>query len=191
VLLVDKRCFVQQKNAAAEQLFLQLDCPLRLRNRQLTAIRASDDAALQRAVSLVVNPEEIVAAPPNILTFGGPAGVASVSLMAAPTRQSDFLKAISCEPMALIFIAQPEDNARGPDHVLLMRHFGLSAAEAAVAANLTKGIPLDEIASQREVSRETIRVQVKSLFTKLDVRSQGQVIGRIFRSLAMLRGPSA
>lgn len=69
----------------------------------------------------------------------------------------------------------------------LSGQFGLSPMEAQVAVRLAAGERIEDIADARRVSPETVRVQVKRVLAKTDVRSQGQLIGLIFRSLAAPR----
>jgi DNA-binding CsgD family transcriptional regulator len=56
-----------------------------------------------------------------------------------------------------------------------------------VAARLADGERIDDIAENRGVSRETVRVQVKSILAKTGTSGQGQLIGLVARSLAALR----
>jgi DNA-binding CsgD family transcriptional regulator len=61
----------------------------------------------------------------------------------------------------------------------LRRGFGLSQAEAEVAAALAQGHHLDEIAASRHASLETVRAQLKSVFAKLEVSTQAQLVSRV------------
>jgi DNA-binding CsgD family transcriptional regulator len=70
---------------------------------------------------------------------------------------------------------------------LLICQFGLSPTEAEVAARLATGDRIEDIADARGVSQETVRVQVKRALAKTEMRSQGQLIGLLARSLAALR----
>ena len=90
------------------------------------------------------------------------------------------------EPLALVFASDPADKMVLGDEAL-MRLLGLSAAEASVATSLVNGDSVEEIADRRTVSRETVRVQLKSVMGKTDTHSQGQLTALVTRSLAMLR----
>lgn len=57
--------------------------------------------------------------------------------------------------------------------------FALSPAEAAVAAALSRGEALDDIASARNVSEATVRSQLKALFAKTGCRRQAQLVALI------------
>jgi DNA-binding CsgD family transcriptional regulator len=71
-----------------------------------------------------------------------------------------------------------------PDAVeLLQVTFGLTPAEARIAVDLAAGASAPLIAQMRGATPETVRGQLKSIFRKLDVSSQSELIA----SLAVLR----
>lgn len=77
---------------------------------------------------------------------------------------------------ALLRIDDP-DASPGPDWQSALRDaYGLSAMEADLAARLHADHSLDEIATQRGVTRETLRTQLKSLFHKTGVTRQSSLI---------------
>ena len=58
---------------------------------------------------------------------------------------------------------------------LLQGLFDLTPGEAAVAAMMTQGLSLNEIAQSRDVSNETVRSQAKSIFQKTGTSRQSDV----------------
>jgi DNA-binding CsgD family transcriptional regulator len=52
---------------------------------------------------------------------------------------------------------------------VLRAAFGLSAAEAEVTLALARGVTRDQIAAARETSTQTVKTQIKSIFSKLGV----------------------
>jgi DNA-binding NarL/FixJ family response regulator len=62
-------------------------------------------------------------------------------------------------------------EAPNPDRTLalLQAAYRLTAAEAAVALSLADGLPPEAIAAARGVSVGTVRVQIRTLFSKLGV----------------------
>jgi DNA-binding CsgD family transcriptional regulator len=68
----------------------------------------------------------------------------------------------------------------------LQQVFGLSVAEAALARRLSSGLTVIQAAQDLGVSRNTVRTQLKSIFAKLGVRTQAQLIRRILQSPAAL-----
>lgn len=62
-----------------------------------------------------------------------------------------------------------------PEHDLRLL-FGLSPAEANVAALLASGLDVQEVAAQRDATVGTIRVQIKNVFEKMDVNRLGELV---------------
>ena len=71
-----------------------------------------------------------------------------------------------------ILIITPVISRNGPDSVLIQGLFDLTPNEARVAARLSEGLAVSDIASRYGVGRETIRSQIKAVLSKLGVRSQ-------------------
>ena len=66
--------------------------------------------------------------------------------------------------------------------------FGLTPAEAAIGSMLADGKSIDDIAI-RQITLNTARVHVKSIFAKTDTARQAQLVALILRSVAAI-GPS-
>lgn len=168
-------------NGAADRLLARPDCPLCIIGGRLQASRPADAAAWLRLIQAVCDGG---GHPPGILQLGQAPGPV-LSLMASPLRGGTFAEG-PAHPSVLLFVADPSAHWV-TDAALLMRQFGLSTSEAAVASALCAGHSPEEIASIRRVSRETVRAQIKSTLGKVDVHSQGQLVGAVARSLARLR----
>lgn len=63
-----------------------------------------------------------------------------------------------------------------PDPDLLQRGFGLTPSEARLAATITAGLSLQEIATRFGVGIGTLRTQLKSVFIKTDTRRQSELV---------------
>ncbi len=86
---------------------------------------------------------------------------------------------------ALVLINDPDQ--RPPSMaVLLGRLYGLTPAEARVAAGLAAGLAPGEIAEQHAVSLHTVRSQIRQLLDKTGCRRQTQLIATLYRSLGRL-----
>jgi DNA-binding CsgD family transcriptional regulator/PAS domain-containing protein len=87
--------------------------------------------------------------------------------------------------VAVVFISDPEtQQLRMPE--LLAALYGLTLAEAELAALLCHGETLDEAAEIRGVSRHTARSQLKSVFVKAGVSRQSELVGLLLTSVAGL-----
>ena len=81
----------------------------------------------------------------------------------------------------------PALNAEAPDAQLLAGAFGLTPAEARLAAALAGGgRAMPEIASALGISRETARSQLRAVFAKTGAGRQAELVGLLsgFRSVA-------
>lgn len=61
--------------------------------------------------------------------------------------------------------------------------FGLTVAEQAVLRELAAGMPAKRIALRKDVSVNTVRSQIKSIYAKLDIHRVSQVYTRLQESL--------
>ncbi len=68
-----------------------------------------------------------------------------------------------------------------PDSVQLCAAFGLTAAEAKLAAKLASGVGVDGAAASLGVSRETARTQLKAVFAKTNTRRQAELAALVAR----------
>lgn len=68
---------------------------------------------------------------------------------------------------------------------LLQREFGLSAAEMEIVRGFADGLSLKEIAEKRDRSEQTIRGQLKSIFSRLQISSQTELV-RLISNLAFI-----
>lgn len=64
----------------------------------------------------------------------------------------------------------------------IQRAHGLTRAEARVAARLSEGAPLLEIASELQVGLETVRTHLRNAFRKTGVRRQAELVSLVLRS---------
>lgn len=60
----------------------------------------------------------------------------------------------------------------------LARSYGLSPKETVVCGLLAQGLTLPEIAEARNVSLETVRSQVRAIYTKSNTRNRGELVRR-------------
>lgn len=76
---------------------------------------------------------------------------------------------------AVIFLIDPQVS-RVVSTEGIARIFGLTASEAAVAESLANGLNVAEIAEQRNTSADTIRKQLKAVFSKTGSTSQLELL---------------
>jgi DNA-binding CsgD family transcriptional regulator len=79
---------------------------------------------------------------------------------------------------AVVFISDTETEA--PAQLELLRsHFGLSRKEAELAARLSTGEKLASVAEELGITYETARTYLKSVFAKLGVSRQTELVGLV------------
>lgn len=84
-------------------------------------------------------------------------------------------------PLARFVLLLTEPLARGASATALQHAFELTAAEAALAHDLTCGLSLAESAARRGVRLSTARTQLLALFAKTDTHKQAQLVRLLSR----------
>ncbi len=94
--------------------------------------------------------------------------------------------AVNDEPVAAIFVGDPENSEAAADEIL-KRLYGLTAAEARLTLNLLEGRGLAWAAEQNRMSLNTGRTHLKHVFEKTRTHRQAELVRLILRGPAMLR----
>lgn len=76
----------------------------------------------------------------------------------------------------LVLVGDPR-QARGVSAEALAALYGLTAAEAQIANALVLGRSVAQIAIERDVTPDTLRGQIKSIFRKTNTRRQSELVG--------------
>jgi DNA-binding CsgD family transcriptional regulator len=79
-----------------------------------------------------------------------------------------------------ILILDPVGPKSRPNPSLLSQAFGLTSAEAKLAARLADGTSLTEAAEELTISRGTARSQLKTVFMKTETHRQSQLVALLF-----------
>jgi DNA-binding CsgD family transcriptional regulator/PAS domain-containing protein len=170
----DRTGRVIRANSAACGVF---DEDIRVRNGRLVL---SDSKAKQRlehlfeAVSALEDIEPIAAHP--ILVTSGHKRPRVFRLLSVPAAaRSPFLGA-----RTILTISEPrKGQTLSPD--LLRLFLDLNPAQARLASHLASGGSLDEASTTLQLSRETLRSQLKVLFAKTRTKRQGELIAMLHR----------
>jgi len=102
------------------------------------------------------------------------AGAGVLDLQMLPRQRNCFSGAPAM--LAIVRPAKPRERARA-----LQGAFGLTPAEAEVAVALAEGEALEGIAARRRVALATVRSQVQSAYTKMDVHRQAELAALVGR----------
>jgi DNA-binding CsgD family transcriptional regulator len=107
-----------------------------------------------------------------------------LSVFVAPARCRDLF--FNAPGSALVFVSDPE-GADAPSSEILQHAYGLTPAEANVAALLATGKDIHEIAETTCVRQNTVRIQLKRIFDKTGTRRQAELVKLILTGPAFLR----
>lgn len=175
-LIVDKQGEVICANPRAERL---LHGDVRIVGRRLVAKDVNATATLDSAFSaLVRNPESPALLPPVALPRDG-----RLPLMAYPLKLSDLGANPFAAGRAFVVLVDPEERRRPPE-AALRDVFGLTVAEARLAARLACGEALETIADDLRITKETARFHLKRVFAKTGVRRQAELVALFARLLS-------
>ncbi len=89
-------------------------------------------------------------------------------------------------PATVLFISDPERDAELSID-LLRRAYGLTPAEAKLASILVEGHSLKESAALCRVTHNTAKSQLKSVFSKTEVKRQSELIRLLLNSAGIIR----
>jgi DNA-binding CsgD family transcriptional regulator len=96
-------------------------------------------------------------------------------LFAYPAKLSSMTANALADCQAIVILIDPDKISRPPDAVLRAA-YGLSEAEARLTAQLASGEALDTITERLGIAKETGRSQLKSVFAKLGVHRQAELV---------------
>ena len=132
---------------------------------------------------MVRDGEQVV---PRALAVPRPSRQRPVSLLVWP--MPDAGETGPDEPIAIVFIGDPE-NPGEIDAMRLCDLYGLSRAEARVAALLAQGNRLDETAQILGVAYETVRKHLKQIFSKTGTDRQAELVRMLVGGPAAVTNP--
>lgn len=102
-------------------------------------------------------------------------------LMAAIQPVPDEQPAVIFDHSSLILLVGPLSQQGTAREDILRVLFGLSGTEAKLAMTLANGEALSTYCDDRQISKHTARTQLKSIFMKMGVNSQVQLVAKIAR----------
>ena len=182
-IILDEAGRVLRTTGLADTLLAEKD-GLKIINGCLHAAYPADDVELQRRVKDVARRpggSGAVAA-----SIGRPSGVRNLGIVIQRIGPNDRFAGIRTAAVAL-FIRDPE---RKPEvkKDMLRQLFDLTPAESALAILLTDGLSLEEAAVELDISRNTARAHLRSIFSKMLINRQSELVSILLSSAAALGG---
>lgn len=186
VVLLDRRGHLLHANRLAWEVLRAHD-GLDVQACRLTATNAEQQRKLDRLIaSTTATSRGEMSAPGGSLTLSRTSLKPSYSIFVAPisdqgSEQPGILGDL--QPSAIAIINNPEWMAQIPSDVLEER-YGLTSAEARLAAELAAGSSLKQASEKFGVSRDTVRTQLKQIFTKTNTHRQSDLVRLLVADLA-------
>jgi DNA-binding CsgD family transcriptional regulator len=171
-------------NRAAEAIFRRGDA-LRCIGSRLLAVRQADNDSLQHLIT-----QAVASIPDRRVRTGGCVrvsmadGVAFYVVAAFPIEMSRASRSLR-EPAACLVIASSERRRKVAEEGLVSI-FGLTPAEARVAARLAEGESLVDLARRLGIAHNTARSLLARVLHKTGTASQTALVTLIFNCLATL-----
>lgn len=186
IILDDKGAILQTTALAAS--ILNTRDGLTAHRGHLGATSASDDKDLQIAIKAALagrplNGEAMAA--PRAVSVARDSGARDLGLIVQPLGAPAHADGKLRRSAAVVFIRDPERNAE-LESGTLRQLFDLTPAEAAVARSLTTGLSLDEAAGALNISRNTARAHLRSIFSKSGITRQTELMRLVLNSAAVL-----
>ena len=173
--LLDWRGSVTQLNSRATEL---LGAGLSMANGRIHATNHESDIELQRVIHIATRARSA-----SGLSGVGPVAVRRVGRrpLLVDVLPTIGLIADAFQSTSAILVVSDLEERPVPSAARLRSAFGLTAAEARVAGLLSGGHDIDNIADQLKLSRETVRVHLKNMFSKTETKRQAELVSLISR----------
>jgi DNA-binding CsgD family transcriptional regulator/PAS domain-containing protein len=155
-------------NRAAHRTLAE-NAALRLGAAGLIAVRHQDTAAIHQLISRAASPHPCGGEMAIYRERGQP-----IVILVSPIRSRYRLPA-PAQAAAAVWISNPDDRFVSRS-ARIRALFGLTSAEASLASEIAGGMSLAEIADARNISRHTVRNQLKSIFAKTGARAQADLV---------------
>lgn len=163
VIVLGRDCAIQTMNVRAEAFLRQQQAPFRAQRQRLVM----RDGGVEARVKAMLSPAY---RGPDMVTLALP-GVRLTLVRLTRDGISLLFQGIS-----LIVLIDSLDTTELFDEEVFALEYRLTPAERRAARGIVAGLTPAEISQQAELSRETIRAQIRSLYQKTGARSQADIL---------------
>jgi DNA-binding CsgD family transcriptional regulator len=123
--------------------------------------------------------------PGGPLALPRPSGRRELQLLVCPVKRAEPLGVRDDRIAAVVFVSDP-DQVGLPDQALLQTFYGLTPAEANVAARLAAGDSVEDIAAEHRYTKQTVQWYSKQVLVKTGCRSRAALARQLSITLASL-----
>jgi DNA-binding CsgD family transcriptional regulator len=185
VFLVDREARIVLANHSAAEILAGQD-GLRSERGVLKTTHSRDTAILHQTIRYAVDRVSVAGDASGAMLLARISGKRPLHVFVSPTARKDVF--FGEQSGALVFVADPEAHQTQSD--VLQSLYGLTPAEAAVAALLAGGKSVKEIAETTSVRENTVRIHLKRIFDKTETKRQAELV-RLLLSCVPVRRTEA
>lgn len=184
VIIVNDSAMVLSSNEVANKILRERD-GIRLVGDKIQLHYVNENKNFQLMLSQAASRQGVPASQlGDAIAVTRPSGQDQLGILIRSTPKIDYLGQKN-RPAAMVFIRDPTRKTL-PSGGVLRQLFSFSAAEAALAELLARGLSLDAAAHRLGVSKNTARTQLKALFAKTGATRQAALIQILLGSVAIL-----
>ena len=174
LVLLNSQTQALHMNARASKILGARD-GLSIAEGRLRAAREKEHAALEALIEKAnETPLGEVEKAGEVIAVSRPSGKTSFALLVAPVAATQRLL-WGRESAVAVFVSDPADETELPTG-MLRRVYGLTGAEAALAARLAAGKSLDEAAHGLSIAKTTARTHLRRVLQKTNTRRQADLV---------------
>ena len=184
VVIIDMSGRIVSCSVKAEEALLSRD-GLQMQAGKLRATETKDDRELQTAIrSAIQKATSGEGGDMRGLALTKSSGHRNLGIIIQPVpgRASG---GVTTAATVAIYFRDPDENADVAND-LVRQLFDLTPAEAAVARRLASGLSLEDAASSLDISRNTARAHLRSIFSKSGITRQTELVRLMLNSVAIL-----
>jgi len=184
-ILLDGQGRVLECNRMAKAI-IEMGDGLSIQGGRLEAAYPDENRRLQRLVRQVLDSTGKLAAfqPAEAISISRPSGKVSWGIVVQSIRPNRWTEG-KHRPSVALFL-RDTDSKTTPPVRLAQELFHLTGAETMLAIQLSNGLSLEEAAVALNIKRNTARAHLRSIFSKVGVRRQTELVRIFLNSVAML-----
>ncbi|MCG8672311.1 MAG: helix-turn-helix transcriptional regulator [Pseudomonadales bacterium] len=182
IITLDKNNCILQCNTTAERVLEEGDGVKEVQKRIKLNNSTENESLtgfLNEAIDAIKNQDRSQI---NALSVSRDSGKAAYQMMIKP-MPVDFHNESDLTPYLTILIQDPEKNLEISVRTL-MNLYQLTMSEATIAILLAEGHTTDEVATELDIKKNTVRAHLRSMFVKMGVTQQSMLVSLVLTSLA-------